>query len=69
MQRASGAARGFGVAHQKVALELDFATSTFAGYTELTLVPRDRALRVLHLNCRQASELRCVLPGLMKREH
>lgn len=50
--------RGFTVSHQKVALELNFSSSTLlGGYTELTIVPTDRNLKTIYLNSRQCSEL------------
>ncbi|CEH12526.1 TATA binding protein associated factor [Ceraceosorus bombacis] len=42
--------RGFTVAHQKVALDLDLERHIASGYTELTVAPTDKALRVIHLN-------------------
>jgi transcription initiation factor TFIID subunit 2 len=55
----SSAERGFTVSHQKVALELGFASTSsavLAGYTELTIIPTDRHLRTVFLNSRQCSE-------------
>ncbi|PWY99756.1 hypothetical protein BCV70DRAFT_162250 [Testicularia cyperi] len=51
--RGTAASRGFTVAHQRVVLDLGF-DGTVAGFTELTIVPLDANLRVIHLNCRQA---------------
>ncbi|KAG8886099.1 hypothetical protein FRB98_001473 [Tulasnella sp. 332] len=38
--------------HQKVALEIDFS-GAISGYTELTIVPKIRELKSIHLHCRQ----------------
>ncbi|KAG9000448.1 hypothetical protein FRB94_005418 [Tulasnella sp. JGI-2019a] len=38
--------------HQKVALEIDFS-GAIRGYTELTVVPKIRELKSIHLHCRQ----------------
>ncbi|EPQ30343.1 uncharacterized protein PFL1_01869 [Pseudozyma flocculosa PF-1] len=53
MQRANAASRGYTLSHQRVVLDLGFG-GTIAGFTELTIIPTDRNLRVVHLNCRQA---------------
>lgn len=43
--------RGFSLSHQKVALELAFS-GVLAGYTELTIVPTNSALRHVYLHAR-----------------
>ena len=43
--------RGFTLSHQKVALELGFS-GVLAGFTELTIVPSNAALRHIYLHAR-----------------
>ncbi|KAI9842282.1 MAG: hypothetical protein M1837_007352 [Sclerophora amabilis] len=50
---------GFSVSHQKVELEVDFATRSLKGTTEITINPHHKELKSLRLNCRQ-----CVLKRL-----
>ena len=50
---------GFFVSHQKLELDIDFATKTLRGKTEIIVHPTRKELKVLRLNCRQ-----CVLKRL-----
>ena len=43
--------RGFTLSHQKVALELGFS-GVLAGFTELTIMPSNAALRHIYLHAR-----------------
>lgn len=47
---------GFTVSHQKLELEVDFATRSVKGKTEITIIPSHKDLRSIRLHCRQ-----CVL--------
>ncbi|PLB34379.1 transcription initiation factor TFIID subunit TAF2 [Aspergillus candidus] len=44
---------GYTVAHQKVELEIDFASKSLKGKTEITIHPHHRDLRTIRLNFRQ----------------
>ena len=44
---------GFSVGHQKVELEIDLASKTLKGRTEITIHPRRRDLGTIWLNFRQ----------------
>ncbi|KAI9836925.1 MAG: hypothetical protein M1838_004949 [Thelocarpon superellum] len=48
------AAPTFSVSHQKVKLDIDFATRTVKGRTEITILPHTKDLKVIRLNCRQS---------------
>lgn len=52
--------RGYTLSHQKVALELGFS-GVLAGYTELTVVPTNAALRhiYLHARCMDIQRVQC----------
>lgn len=65
MQRVEGVSRGFSLSHQKVALELAFAThgTVAQGYTELTIIPADKNLKTVHLHARQTSIDRVTCAG------
>lgn len=45
--------RGFRVSHQKVSIDVDLATCTIQGWTELTIVPTDGNLKQIRLDARQ----------------
>ena len=44
---------GFSVAHQKVDLEIDFASKSLNGKTEITIHPHQKDLKFIRLNFRQ----------------
>ncbi|KAK5200778.1 Transcription initiation factor TFIID subunit 2, partial [Cryomyces antarcticus] len=44
---------GFSVYSQKVELDVDFATRTVTGRTEITIQPHLKELKTIRLNCRQ----------------
>lgn len=46
-------ARGFQVGHQKVFVDLDFATKTIEGWTEITIVPLSAAIDSAAFHCWQ----------------
>ncbi|CAN6629633.1 transcription initiation factor TFIID subunit 2 [Trichomonascus vanleenenianus] len=46
--------RGFRVAHQKVSVDVNLADWSLEGWTELTIVPTDPALKQIRLDCRQS---------------
>ncbi|KAI9835719.1 MAG: hypothetical protein M1819_001896 [Sarea resinae] len=46
---------GFSVSHQKVELDIDFATRSLKGKTEITISPHFKELKVIRLNCRQCN--------------
>ncbi|KAB8621888.1 hypothetical protein FH972_025999 [Carpinus fangiana] len=50
---ATSAAREFSAYSQKVELDVDFATQTLKGKTEITLLPLSKQSRLITLNCRQ----------------
>ena len=50
---APAAAAGFSVSAQKVHLDIDFATLSVKGKTEITVQPHSKELRTIRLNCRQ----------------
>ncbi|GJP90240.1 transcription initiation factor TFIID subunit TSM1/127kD [Aspergillus niger] len=54
---------GFTVAHQKVELEIDFASKSLKGKTELTIHPHHKDLRVIRLNFRQGELRRINVSG------
>lgn len=56
-------ARDFTVAHQKLELEVDFATKSVKGKTELTIHPHHKELRVIKLNFRQGRYTRLLVNG------
>jgi transcription initiation factor TFIID subunit 2 len=49
---------GFVVSHQKVELEVDFATQTVTGRSEITIHPLQQSLRTLRIDARQ-----CTIPS------
>ncbi|KAH1722215.1 hypothetical protein KXX25_001799 [Aspergillus fumigatus] len=54
---------GFTVAHQKVELEIDFATKSLKGKTEITIHPHYKELRIIRLNFRQGELKRLNVNG------
>ncbi|KAI9769282.1 MAG: hypothetical protein M1835_006729 [Candelina submexicana] len=46
---------GFSVLHQKVELDIDFATRSLQGRTEITINPHFKELKTIRLNCRQCT--------------
>ncbi len=46
---------GFSILHQKVELDIDFATRTLQGKTEITINPHFKELKTIRLNCRQCT--------------
>ncbi|BDD57706.1 hypothetical protein MAP00_003051 [Monascus purpureus] len=54
---------GYSVAHQKVELEIDFATKSLKGKTEITIHPHHRDLRAICLNFRQGDIKRLTVSG------
>ncbi|PYH47668.1 transcription initiation factor TFIID subunit TAF2 [Aspergillus saccharolyticus JOP 1030-1] len=54
---------GFTVAHQKVELEIDFATKSLKGKTEITIHPHHKDLREIRLNFRQGKVTQTFLSG------
>lgn len=54
---------GYSVAHQKVALEVDFATKSLRGRTEITIDPHYKELRVIRLSFRQGEVKRLTVNG------
>jgi transcription initiation factor TFIID subunit 2 len=56
-------ARDFTIAHQKLELEVDFATKSLKGKTEITLHPHHRDVRVIKLNFRQGYITRVTVNG------
>ncbi|KAJ5555658.1 hypothetical protein N7535_008092 [Penicillium sp. DV-2018c] len=54
---------GFGVGHQKVELDIDLATKSLKGSTEITIHPRRRDLSVIWLNFRQGEIKRVTVNG------
>ncbi|KZF26135.1 hypothetical protein L228DRAFT_242553 [Xylona heveae TC161] len=54
---------GFTVLHQKVELDLDFATRRLRGKTEITINPLFKELRIIRLNCRQCKLKRLNVNG------
>ncbi|KAI9734199.1 MAG: hypothetical protein M1834_002299 [Cirrosporium novae-zelandiae] len=45
--------RGFSVGHQRVELDIDFATRSLRGSTDITILPHSKDLKHVRLNCRQ----------------
>ncbi|CAG8093483.1 unnamed protein product [Penicillium olsonii] len=54
---------GFSVGHQKVELEIDFATKSLKGKTEITIHPRRKDLTTIWLNFRQGDIRRVSVNG------
>ena len=54
---------GFSVAHQKVELEIDFATQSIKGKTEITIHPHQKDLKIVRLNFRQGEVKRITVSG------
>lgn len=54
---------GFSVGHQKVELEIDLATKSLKGTTEITIHPRHRDLTTIWLNFRQGDIKRVSVNG------
>ncbi|KAL1979801.1 hypothetical protein VTN96DRAFT_5186 [Rasamsonia emersonii] len=54
---------GFSVAHQKLELEIDFASKSLKGKTEITIHPHYKDLRVIRLNFRQGELKRLNVSG------
>ncbi|KAK6505371.1 hypothetical protein TWF481_007277 [Arthrobotrys musiformis] len=50
-------------AKQRVGLDVDFATRTIKGFTEITVLPLDPTLRTLRFNCRQCNISRVTING------
>jgi transcription initiation factor TFIID subunit 2 len=48
-------AYGFVVSHQKVELDVDFATQSLKGCSEITIIPQQRDLRSIRIDARQCS--------------
>ncbi|TVY51265.1 Transcription initiation factor TFIID subunit 2 [Lachnellula cervina] len=46
---------GFAVSHEKVDLDVDFATQSLTGRVELTILPQNRDLRTIRIDARQCS--------------
>lgn len=53
---ASSPGPGYTVSHQKLELEIDFATRSMKGKTKITILPTHKDLKTIRLHCRQ-----CVL--------
>ena len=54
---------GYSVAHQKVELEIDFASKSLKGKTEITIHPHYKDLRAIGLNFRQGEVKRLNVNG------
>lgn len=54
---------GFTVSHQKLELDIDFATRSVKGRTEITIHPTHQKLKSLALNCRQCVVTRLRVNG------
>ena len=54
---------GFTVSHQKLELDLDFATQSLRGKTEITILPTTSQLKTVRLNCRQSTLTRLNVNG------
>ena len=54
---------GFSISHQKVTLDLDLASRSLRGRTEITIDPHSRELRSVRLNCRQCEIKRVTVNG------
>ncbi|KAI9866635.1 MAG: hypothetical protein M1813_001187 [Trichoglossum hirsutum] len=54
---------GFSVLHQKVELDVDFATKSLKGKTEILISPHYKDLKKIRLNCRQCSLKRLNING------
>lgn len=54
---------GFTVAHQKVELEIDFATKSVKGKTDITIHPHYKDLKIIRLNFRQGEVKRLTVNG------
>ncbi|TQS39383.1 hypothetical protein Golomagni_00100 [Golovinomyces magnicellulatus] len=48
---------GFVVSHQKVELDIDFATQSLQGHCEITILPQTKDLKMVRLDARQCSIL------------
>ncbi|TVY42444.1 Transcription initiation factor TFIID subunit [Lachnellula subtilissima] len=46
---------GFAVSHEKVELDIDFATQSLTGRVEMTILPQTRDLRTIRIDARQCS--------------
>src|SRR5579862_1329071 len=54
---------GFSVSHQRVELDIDFATKSLRGKTEIVIIPHYKDLKKIRLNCRQCSLKRLNING------
>ncbi|KAI9806920.1 MAG: hypothetical protein M1833_002578 [Piccolia ochrophora] len=54
---------GYSISHQKVELEIDFASKSLQGKTEITIHPHSRDLKIIKLNCRQCTLKRLNIDG------
>ena len=54
---------GFSILHQKVELDIDLATRSLRGRTEITLSPHRKDLKSVRLNCRQCALIRLTANG------
>lgn len=52
------------VLHQEVELDVDFATASLSGRTEITIEPLIKELKTIRLNCRQISLKSVIVEGL-----
>ncbi|KAI9828920.1 MAG: hypothetical protein M1826_005843 [Phylliscum demangeonii] len=55
--------RGFWVLHQKLEFEIDFATRSLRGKTEITIQPTRRELKTIRFSCRQCTFKRLNVNG------
>ena len=54
---------GFSISHQKVELDLDIASRSLYGRTEITINPLSPDLKTIRLNCRQCKPVRVRVNG------
>jgi transcription initiation factor TFIID subunit 2 len=60
---ATGPGLEYSVAHQKLELEIDFASKSLKGKTEITIHPHHRDLKIIRLNFRQGELKRLNISG------
>lgn len=53
----------FAISHQKVALDIDLASRSLKGETEITVIPQNKDLTFIRLNCRQCDLKRVIVNG------
>ena len=58
-----GPTPGFSISHQKIELDIDLASRSLKGKTEITLSPLSKDLKTIRLNCRQCELAKLFING------